>query len=335
MRVARGLLFMGPVMLRWVLVLLVALSAVPAGAQPTQMDKTTAAWNASVAAERNLAQLAQKRTVLAARFQTELRAVDRLKNSPRSWRRDKELRDKLSEANEIGRQLEAVTSDLGKAQKLVESARKTLVAAIDTELATSPTEPRRVQLNKARAQVLPQSRRAHRIVLPSTQIDPLADPAELLEQARLLRQSEAELQKQIQGLEIQAKELERVALLRKHNERTREMDRRDDNSSRKGPSSGTGRTAEATADNSPEGPAPPPTEPTSNPMFEMDSTIVLVEIVDQPTIDSLRNAQRSGDPKQRAEALKRAREAVIKKADQMRAAAKQAEDRAKQMRGSR
>jgi hypothetical protein len=325
---------MGPVM-RWVVVLVLLAVSLTAWAQPTQMDKTTAAWNAAVAAERNLAQLAQKRSTLAARFQTELRAVDRLKNSPRSWRRDKELRDKLSEANEIGRQLESATADLGKAQKLVDNARKTLVAAIDAELATSPATARKTQLAKARAQVLPQSRRAHRIVLPSTQIDPLADPAELIEQARLLRQSEAELQKQIQGLEIQAKELERVAQLRKHNERTREMDRRDDNSSRKGPGNGTGRTAEATADNSPEGPAPPPTEPTSNPMFEMDSTIVLVEIVDQPTIDSLRNAQRSGDPKQRAEALRRAREGVIKKADQMRAAAKQAEDRAKQMRGGR
>jgi hypothetical protein len=319
-------------MCRWLLILALLAVTGTAWGQPTAMDRTTAAWNASVAAERSVAQLAAKRSALAARFQTELAAVDRLKKA-RGWRRDRDLREKLSEAEGLGRQLETATADLFRAQLQLDTARRTLVIAIDAELAAGPAAPRKMQLDRARAQVLPQTKRAHKIVLPSTQIDPLADPAELIEQAKLLRQSEAELQKQIKGLEIQARELDRIAALRKHNERTREMDRRDDNSSRKSPGSGTGRTAIADADSPlPEAPPDGPTETGGNPMFEMDSTIVLVEIVDQPTIDSLKSAQRSGDPKARAEALRKAREGVMKKAEQMRKAAQEAETRARQKR---
>jgi hypothetical protein len=318
-------------MLRWILVLVVLVSAVPAGwAQaPTLVDKTTQAWNASASAEKRVAHLSAQRAALGVRWQTELAAVDRLKRS-RSWNRERELPKKLSEANELGKQLEAVTSDLRRAQAQLAFARRTLVVAIDTELAAGPNTPRKTQLEKARAQVMPQLPKAQRIVMPQLRIDPLADPAELEEQAKALRESELELQKQIQSLDIHAKDLDRVAMLRKHQDRTREMDRRDDNSSRKNPSGGNDRT---TAVGDAEA-IPPPTDG-PNPMFEMDVTIVLVEIVDQPTIDSLKSAQRSGDPKARAEALKRAREGAIKKAAQMRAVAKQAEDKARQLRSGR
>jgi hypothetical protein len=322
---------MGPVMLRWFLVLVLAVVSTTAQAQaPTLLERTTQAWNASVSAERRVAQLAAQRTALVTRWQTELAAVDRLKQS-RSWNRDRQLREKLSETNELGKQLETLTAELGRAQGQLAFARRTLVAAIDTELAAGPNTARTAQLQKARAQVSPSiaSAKAHRIVLPALKIDPLADPEELEQQAKALRESELELQKQIKGLELQTKELERVAMLHKHNNRTREMDRRDDNSSRKtanGGDRGTGAAA-------PEDAGPNPT--TDGMMFEMDITIVLVEIVDQPTIDSLKSAQRSGDPKARAEALKRAREGALKKAAQMRSVAKQAEDKAKQLRGGR
>lgn len=319
-------------MLRWLLVLVVMVAPATATAQPRPtIAATTRAWNAALAAGRRVATLGQQRAAIARRWQDELRAVDRLKNAPRSWRRDRELRDKLAEANEVAKQLETINAALAVAQRQLVAARRAVVAAIDAELAAGPSAPRRARLERARTQVAPRQPRARRIVLPDLQIDPLADPEELDQQASALRASERELAQQIQGLEAQAAELERVAMLRRQHERTREMDQRDDNSVRRsnGATGGDGRTDGAAApetDGDGGDGAPPPG-------FEMDATVTLAEIIDQPTIDSLKSAQRSGDPARRAEAARRARDAVARKLQQLRARRRQVEERARSLRG--
>ena len=279
-------------------------------------------------ADRQVSQRVARRNELAQRWQDELHAVDRLKDSPRSWRRDRELRDKLSEANEVGTQLETANAELAVAQSQLVAARRVLLAAIDSELATGPTTARRARLDQARAAIVPASPRVHRIVLPDMQIDPLADPEELDQQASAVRQTEVELHNQIVGLEAQAAELERVAMLRKQHDRAREMDQRDDNNARKG-ATPNGRSGEA-ALTATDGAAARP-----DPAFEVDASITLAEVVDPSTIDSLNRAQRSGDPRQRAAAAKQARDAVASKLDQLRAKRKLIEDRARQLRGQR
>ncbi len=322
----------------WVLALVLsAASVAPVGrawAQPAGLvESTTRAYNSSSAAERRVADLAAQRNTLAQRYEDELRSIDRLKNQRASWRRDRELRDQLSEANESAKKLASVTSDLAAAQTQLASARRVLISAIDAELAANPAATRKAQLDTARAQIMPTRRAAHRIVLPDLQIDPLADPEELDQQAAALRASEAELARQIGGLDTQAKELDRVAMLRKQHDRTNEMDRREDNTSRRNTpaSGGRGGSPEAVADSGgPDGRpgeagAPPPS-------FEAEASVVLAEVVDTSTLDSLDRAQRSGDPKQRAEAAKRARDAVAAKLDLLRIKRAQIEQRAKQLR---
>ena len=313
-----------------VLVLLVASMATGWAQSSPVVETTTRAYNASSAAERRVADLAAQRTALAQRYEDELRSIDRLKNQRASWRRDRELRDQLSEANETAKQLAIVTGDLAASQSQLAGSRRVLLAAIDAELATNPAAPRKLQLDSARAQITPTRRAAHRIVLPDLQIDPLADPEELDQQAAALRASEAELAKQIAGLDTQAKELERVAMLRKQHDRTNEMDRREDNNARRNTTSGTSRSLEgAAADTGPAptaGGAPPPAQ------FEMEATIVLAEVVDTSTLDTLDRAQRSGDPAVRADAAKRARDAVAAKLDLLRIKRAQIEQRAKQLR---
>lgn len=338
-----GAAMYGPAMCRWVVVLVLSVVLATAGgrsasAQPSRLQLTTQAWNSTQAAERKVAGLTAQRNALAQRFEDELREVDRLKNAKRSWRRDRELRDQLATTNELGKQLEAVNAELARAQQVLAGARKTLVSAIDSELASGPAAPRRAQLEKARAQVAPQARKAHRIVLPDMQIDPLADPEELDQQAIALRETEAELRAQIKGLDAQAKELERVAMLRKQHDRMKELDQREDQSRRTGGGNG-GRAlggAEASSEDSggPPDARPNETGATPPPALE-DAAITLAEVIDPATIDQLKSAQRSGDPKRRAEIAKQLRDAVSKKLEQMAKQRKQVEDRAAQLRGKR
>jgi hypothetical protein len=170
-------------------------------------------------------------------------------------------------------------------------------------------------------------------VLPDMQIDPLADPEDLDQQARAIRNAEVELQNQIRGLEAQAKELDRIAMLRKQHDRTRELDSRDDTSPRKGSTPNGTRSGGVAAED-----APNPTAPGGGPdtgSFEMDAKITLAEVVDPSTINVLTQSQRSNDPKQRANAARVTRDAVQRKLGQLRDKRMQVENRAAQLRKGR
>lgn len=298
---------------------------------------TAKAQEAVAAAERTASQLAGQRTTLRGRLNEELTAIDRLKQGPRGWRTKSQLEDRLSEANETRQQLEAAEARLAEAQRQLAAARAALVRAIDAELAAGVPESRARPLRALRTEMLPK-REARRIILPDTKIDPRLDPEELDEQVAAIRESEAALERQIRGLEEQGKELQRIDDLRKQHDRTIELDKRDDNTSRRNtqqPSGGRGLAPEAA---SPGGPIPPSGDGVgigSGATFEADAPIVLPEVVDPAILDGITRAQRSGDPGQRAVAVRKARDAVVTKREQLVRKRKEIEALAKQRRQQR
>ena len=338
--VAQGVLH-PRVMYRWLLVVVLAVGSTAGIARaqsPAQAvaQQTARAQADTAALERKVNQLAQQRGALAKTYAEQLEAIDRLKKQRASWRRDRELRDNLAAANDTATKLGGVTAELGKASSALAAARRTLLAAIDIELAQQPVPARASELARVKAQLAPQvaPRKVHRIVLPDLEVDPTADPEELEAQAAALRDSEAELNRQVVGLEKQAKELDEVAKLRKAHDRASDLARRDDDqpqrTAQQGGSRGVfgGGAAEDQASPAPEaggigtgnGGASNGgggSGPQGLSGFESEATVVLSGVVDASTIDTLTRAQRSGDPAQRAAAAKKARDAVANRLDQL------------------
>ncbi len=302
---------------------------------PTAM--TVQAQEAATASERRVLALNAQRNALHARWEGELRAIDRLKQQRKSWRQERELKDRLSQANETATALAKVTRELATAQSQLARARRVLVGAIDSELSGGATGTRAEQLARLKSQLVPQVKRpVRRIVLPNLDVDPNADPEDLDQQASELRNAESELQRQIAGLEKQSKDLERVIELRKSHDRAIVLDRRDDSQPSRNPqqaSNGRGFGADeaspqdgSTTGTGDGGGAEPP------PSFEAEASIVLSEVVDPSTIDTLSRAQRSGDPGQRLKAAAKTRDAVKAKLELLRQKRALVEQRAKQLR---
>jgi len=344
--VAWRLLCLGT-MYRWLLVLVLAMASAVAWAQPVEPANITAkAQEVASTAERRVAQLQTQRQALAARYEGELSTIDRLKQKKKTWNQERELKEKLSAANETATQLQNLDRSLIAAQSQLAGARRVLVAAIDAELATKPADARARALQRLRGQLVPQVKRpaAHRIAIPNLDVDPSADPEDLDAQAAELRQIEAELQRQVNSLDKQSKDLERVAELRRSHDRTIALDRREDNTpTRNAPqdksgSRGLGDAAETSSpqDNSgsppPTGGGEPPPAPTTDMGFESEATVVLQDVVDPSTIDTLTSAQRSGDPGKRSKAAAKTRDAVKAKLDLLRQKRALIEQRAKQLR---
>ena len=233
-------------MSRWLLVLILTMASAIVWAQPVAPSAATAkAQEVASVADRRVGQLFAQRQTLNARWQGELSAIDRLKQKKKTWNQERELREKLSAANETATQLQKLDRDLKAAQAQLAGARRVLVAAIDAELAAKPAPARTQQLQALRANLVPQVARpsAHRIAIPNLEVDPNADPEDLDAQAAELRQIEAELLRQVNSLDKQSKDLERVAELRQSHERTIAIDRREDNTPTRNtpPGGGTGR----------------------------------------------------------------------------------------------
>lgn len=318
----------------------------PIAQQPiAAQSSTTKAQEVVYAATRRVTELAALRTQLAAQYDGELATIDRLKQKKKSWNQERELKDKLSAANETATKLQRLDRQITAAQAQLATARGNLVKAIDAELATKPSGPRTDALSRLRAQLVPKVKAAssaHRIAMPNLELDLNADPEDLDAQAAALRQIEAELQRQITSLDKQSKDLERQAELRRSHDRTIALDRREDNTpTRNAPNGDRGSRGLADAEGGANEPAPqsptPGGETTSVPPpsdmgFESEATIVLQDIVDPSTIDTLTTAQRSGDPSKRSKAAAKTRDAVKSKLDLLRAKRAQIEARAKQLR---
>jgi hypothetical protein len=320
-------------MSRWWIVLVLVVAPAIASAQSSPTTVTEKAQYDSHQLERRVTALTANRNALAKQYEDQLKAVDRLKQQRVSWRRDRELKDALADAQGTATKLASAAADLGRATAQLAAQRRALAKAIDDELATATVPARIAELAKWKAQLAPPApkKNLQKIVIPDLEIDPLADPEELEQQAADLARAEQELARQAVGLDEQARELDEVAKVRKAHERSNDLARRDDDqpqrSARESASRGT-LGAGGAEDSAPEpgagggnggGPQPPGDGlGEQSPMFESDATVVLSNVIDATTIDTLTKASRSGDPAQRAQAAKRARDAVNMRREQIR-----------------
>jgi hypothetical protein len=324
---------MEQVMSRWWLVLTLIVVSALAQAQPSPSPAATnSAETATAVAERQVVLLTARRAELKQRYEDEVADIDRLKKQRASWRRDRDLRDSLSTSLETSKQLDGATRDVELAQRNLGRARRAYLVAIDMELKAGASAPRTQRLERARVLLTSQLRDApHRILIPDLRIDPLADPEELLQHANELRASEEELRNQVDELAEQAIELDHAAQLRKQHERAGDLVNRYDDQ----PHRNSSRT-----EGGPEGPgvggvADPsslPISPGASPSsFESYVPTVLADVIDASTINNFTAAQLSGDPAQRAQAARKAHDAVALRLEQVRRKRVEIEARAKRL----
>jgi uncharacterized membrane protein YgcG len=305
--------------------------------------------------EQKLAQLTAQRSQLRRRYDEQLSAIDRLKKQRASWRRDRELNRAQADANDTAKRLTALDRSVRVAQQQLGSARRAAVAAIDRELAAGVSGPRAVQLGKLRVLLAPPAPAPKKIVIPNGEIDPLADPEELERQAAAIAAVEKQLEAQRIGLDQQHNDLELVAELRSAHERAGELSTRDDDQPHRSAPRSSGRGDEAATAGAPQddsaggagsgaggGGSDPGTgggggsfggdKPSGLTSFESSAAIALGEAIDKTAIEGMLRASRSGDPKQRAEAARRARDAVAKRLAELRRQRALIEARARQLR---
>ena len=331
---ARGLL--NSTVMRWLLALLVTVACATAWADPGASSVERAQAAATVV-ERKATEAAAKQADLGRHYADEQNAIDRLKTERPSWSRDRELRSALADASDTANQLTRASREVAAAQTALGAARRDLLAAIDAELATAPPAPRAQQLATLRAKVAPAQQAPRKIVIPNCDADPAADPEELDQCAKALRDDEAQLTKQAGELDRQALELEQRAELDKNHKRAIDVARReDDQPQRSTPrsTSGTEFGAASPSTNLTGGAGGDHTQSLGDSRtFETDISVVLADVVDHATIDGLTRAQLSGDPAQRAAAAQKTRDAVkarLKRLSDQRAAI---EARARALRG--
>jgi hypothetical protein len=324
-----------------------------AGAQPA--ISTDQAIQAAGAADQKVAGLSRQRAQIGERYQAELAAIERLKQEKASWARSRELREKLADSNDVASQLATLDKQLASAQDALAAARRVELSAIDAELAAGAIGTRAQQLGKLRTQLTAAVRAPKKIVIPDAELDPAAAPEELEAQAAQIREAEQELANEASGLDRQAKELAEVADVQKAHARSNDLARRDDiQPLRSGPHAtstggldtagpkdgtlggGNGAGSGSGASPAPGSGTPPGGESFSNDKgssgFDSEASVVLVDVVDHATIDGLARASRSGDPGQRAEAARKARDAVRVKLDMLQKKRALIEQRARQLR---
>ena len=279
------------------------------------------------------AQRAAEKRTLQATYAAELAELDRLKQSKASWRRDRQIRAKKAGSQATAARLSRVDAELRALDAQLKVQRESLVVAISRELGLATiSAARRAALVKMRTEVMAALRpRARKIILPDDSLDELADPDELAEQIALIARAEKELAQERQVLRQREDRYTRWAMLREQRERAGQMSDLDDDQVRRSTGrsekgrdsggSGGGSTSEDQGDSASPGAgggaeppgddsdpsSPPPSGPDTS--FET-SSVVLADVVDSSTIDALKRAGRSGNPRDRAGAAARARKQV-------------------------
>jgi len=335
----------------WISLVVLALGAGAAVGQPAKSAKSAATLAADTDGaqaklardQRDRAALATKKAALAKRYEAELAAVDRLKQQRKSWRRERQLQDAQAKALDTSKELSALSTKIGGFDAAIAGDKHAVVIAIDAELPVLATGARKQALTASRAAAVPAApAKVHKIVVPDAEIDPLADPEELDQQAQALRASEVELAKQVDALDDQTKRLLKAAELRKAHDRAGDLVIRDDESVRRNGAAGGARTSaldgngDASHETDPS--SPPPAEGPA-PMggdfggFQAEETaVVLSEVIDPATGDALRRAGRGSDPTTKAAAAKRARDQVAARLEALRKKRAAVEARAKSLR---
>lgn len=327
------------------LLAMLLVSVAPAAADSRDTD---AALTELRTAETSLKTATTNKAALGARYEGELRTIDRLKKQRGSWRRDRELRESLAASLETAKKLEAASAEQKRAELRRDRAKQRSLLAVDAELAqTATSATRRQALAQERARLAPTARvaaAAKKIVLPELAIDPLADPEELEQQAAAIRESEEALAVQVASLDQRAGRLSKAADLRRQHARAEDLSEREEGQTRRGTfrsgkdeqvpitdgGSGSGAGApEPGSDPAPGDPAPGPTGPPEpgdrglSPTLEdrialAESSTVLGDVIDSASLESLRKAQASTDPAVRAAAAKKARDAAAAKLAELR-----------------
>lgn len=330
--------------------------------QAADLARATAREVATLAAiERERAQALAEKTRLARQYEGELQDIDRLKRQRASWRRDRLIRDQLRASHDTARALAAADQRVRRLDASLATQRGRLVAAIDRELAAAPAAERRQALARWRSAAQREQRRdVKKIVLPDERMDPLADPEELEDHAALLRQSEAELAKELARLEQQADRYRYMVTLGAKRERAAELGRLDDDQPRRtSVRSGAGSAGDEAQDDAGDAPPPPPPAPPPPPGSGEDPPddrdpeppqqpdpdqeedaggaltgldVVLADVVDTLTLDALRAADRSANPAVKARAAERASAQVRARLERLRAQRKRIQVRAQELR---
>ncbi len=330
---ARGLL--NSEAMRWLAAVLVTVACAAAWADPA-VGGVDRAQAGATAAERKASEAVAKQADLGRHYADEQNAIDGLKTERPSWSRDRELRSALADASDTANQLTRASRDVATAQAALAAARHELIVAIDAELATTPPAPRAQQLAALRARVVPAQQAPRKIVIPNCDADPAADPEELDQCAKALREDEAQLTKQAGELDRQAQDLEQRAELDKNHKRAIDVARREDDEPQRATprSSGTETFGAASPTTNLAG-GDHTQALTDNRTFETDISIVLADVVDHATIDGLTRAQLSGDPAQRAAAAEKMRDAVRARLKRLTDQRNAIEARARALRGHR
>jgi len=335
------------------LILLVALFQLllvsPVQAAPTEVAQVTLRETGGTtnSAARKVLNLKAARAVklrekknLSAAYSKQLSELDALKRQRASWRRDRQIRSRKSTSQAVARKLSAFDRELRTMNKQVRSAQKKLLVAIEAELRLGVSSTRRAMLSKMRRPIVRALRKkARKIVLPDDELDELADPEELAEQAALLLQAERQLLKEQRGLEKRAERYGRMAELRSKRERSEELSQFDDNQVRRSTGrlndpksrgggdglhneSSDGAAGLGSPDPSDDGPPEPPGTDADLGGTGGDfstASVVLADVIGATAVDALRRAGQSSDPRVKARAAKRARNQVKARLERLRA----------------
>lgn len=335
-------------------------------AQNTAHSAATDRAAERVAATRRARQQAgAEQAKLARQYEAQLDEIDRLKRQRASWRRDRLIRARMSESHATAQALEELAERIRRLDALLRSRERALVEAIAREYQAGPAPLRRAQLDRWQ-----QSARRHlrgtskKIVLPDDQLDPLADPEELEYQAALIRESEEELIAELTRLARQTDHYQHMADLRRTRSRASELGAFGDDRPRRSaghantsapavPSDSDDRGGDGTnEDPAGGGSAPPPAPPedqappsdlpdesdgpgippTGEPESQIMFDIILADVVDAPTLEALRTAERSSDPALKAQATKRAHAQVRARLERLRKQRQLIQKRARELR---
>lgn len=303
-------------------------------------DRAWAQVDATMAQQRRA--VADK-TALDKHYQEQLAEIDRLKRQRPSWRRDRQLRERMSESHGTAQKLAALDQRVRSFDARLERDRRALVAAIDRELAAGPVPGRKALVaGWRRTMQRALARGAKKIVIPDDTLDPLADPEELEYQASLLRQSEEQLAHELDRLDKQARRYQRMAELREKRSRATELAGLDDDQPRRTTAHRGGErasSAEPEADQAPTappgGPPAPPDDTGGNEIEDPMFDVVLADVVDASTIRALRAAEGSSDPAVKARAADKARQEVKDRLERLQKRRALIQSRAKSLRGER
>ena len=204
-----------------------------------------AAADASVARAEGRRSSAAQRGALAKTYEDQLEAVDRLKKqkrvvAPRSRAaRQPRRRRTTPRTSSCGHD-----TQLAKAHTALAASRRTLIAAIDAELATAPAAPRarRARAHEERSSRRRSPRRSspHRAARRSRSIRSRI-PRSSSSRPRRSRDTEAELRARSWASRSRPTELDEVAKLRKAHDRATDLAKRDDDQPQRTAQSGGSR----------------------------------------------------------------------------------------------